>query len=367
MMIQIFRALASIVWCLVAVSVHASEYGEIRIADAKTLVDEALAADKAPGIQVAVMKDGKLVFSYASGHADLEQDVALSTRTRMRTGSLSKLFTSTLVARLIQDGRMSMDTDIREYVPEFPDKGATITARQIASHTSGIRHYDFSNMTEANNMRFYESLADALVVFANDPLLNAPGDEFHYSSFAVNLLGVAAERATEASFAEALAHDVLMPLELENTMPDHPMAIIPGRTRFYTIFGGQLVNTFWRDSSDYYPSGGMLSTAEDLARLTYSVFESDYLDEDRQKLIRVEAKLSDGKPVGYTFGWQITRLDSGKLMYHHGGETNGAYGNVLYIPDDDLIVTGLSNYNVFPDQSNVAFFKLVRDQLPELF
>jgi len=54
-------------------------------------------------------------------------------------------------------------------------------------------------------------------------------------------------------------------------------------------------------------------------------------------------------------------------MYHHGGETNGAYGNVLFIPDDSLIVTGVANYNVFPDQSDVAFFELVRRQLPDIF
>ena len=158
-----------------------------------------------------------------------------------------------------------------------------------------------------------------------------------------------------------------MPLGLANTMPDHPLAIIPGRTRFFTVFNGQLINTFWRDSSDYYPSGGMLSTAEDLARFTHSVFEGEFLNTSSQDLIRTEAKLADGSPVGYTFGWQITRLPSGKLMYHHGGETNGAYGNVLYIPDDGLIVTGLANYNVFPNQGEVAFFELIRKTLPDLF
>jgi CubicO group peptidase (beta-lactamase class C family) len=349
------------------VATQANEHEASINGDAEKLVAEALSADMASGIQVAVIKNGQLVFSYAVGHADLEQDVRLKTRTRMRIGSLSKLFTDTMVARLAQDGQIDIDANIREYVPDFPDKGVSITARQIANHTSGIRHYDFSNMSEANNTQFYESLADALSIFADDPLLGEPGTMHHYSSHAVNLLGVVAERVAQTPFPQALAQSILVPLGLSNTMPDHPLAIIYGRTRFYTVYDGQLINTFWRDSSDYYPSGGMLSTAEDLARFTYAVFETDFLDAERQELIRTEAKLIDGTPVGYTFGWQISSFGSSKLMYHHGGETNGAYGNVMYVPDDDLIVTGLSNYNVFPDQRDVAFFYLVRDQLPNLF
>lgn len=216
-------------------------------------------------------------------------------------------------------------------------------------------------------MRFYEALSDALPVFANDPLLSDPGAEYHYSGFGINLLGIAVERVLGHPYSQALMENLLVPLGLSNTMVDHPLAIIPGRTRFYTVLKGQLVNTFWRDSSDYYPSGGLLSTAEDIANFTHAVFETDFLDEERQALFRTEATTVDLQTVGYTFGWQVMDNESGKLMYFHGGETNGAYCNVLFIPEDGLIVAGIANYNVFPPAGEVAFFDLVRRQLPELY
>ncbi len=347
--------------------VQASQEETGLTATAEQLVDTALEADGGAGMQVAVIKNGELIFSYAVGHADLENDVALSTATRMRIGSVSKIFTTTLIARLAQTGSIGIDADIRKYVDEFPDKDDVITVRQLASHLSGIRHYDFTNMAEANNMQYYESLVDAIRVFAADPLLSTPGSEHHYSGFGINLLGIAAEKVSGIHYAQALQKYVADPLELNNTLVDHPLAITPRRTRFYTVLGGQLVNTFWRDSSDYYPSGGLLSSAEDIARLTSAVFEGEFLDKERQALVRTEATLSNGEGVGYTFGWQIEALQSGETLYSHGGETNGAYANVLYAPARNLIVTGIANYNVFPDQSEVAFFTLVREQLSELF
>ncbi len=353
-------------FCLAAESAVAENAINETQAAAIEMVNSAYRADGGSGIQVAVIKDGHLAFSYAVGHADLENDVPLEPGTRMRIGSVSKVFTTTLVAALVQKEMIRLDTDIREYVPEFPEKGSTITARQIASHTSGLRHYDFSNMAEANNMRFYEALSDALPVFAEDPLLSEPGTEHHYSGFGINLLGVAVERVVGLPYSQALIENLLLPLDLTNTMVDHPLAIIPGRTRFYTVLSGQLVNTFWRDSSDYYPSGGLLSTAEDIASFTHAIFESDFLDEERQTLMRTESTTADQQAVGYTFGWQVMDNESGKLMYFHGGETNGAYCNVLFIPEDGLIVAGIANYNVFPSDGEVAFFDLVRRQLPEL-
>ena len=369
-MTQRRRVLACVAGGLVAAMagpLAADEGKRVRTAEsAKAVVEAALARDQAPGVQVAVMREGKIVFSHAVGKADLEQNIDLTPETLMRIGSLSKLFTYALVARLAEEGRMQIDEDVRRHVPEFPDKGAPITPRQIASHTSGIRHYDFTDQAEANNTRFYEDLAGALEIFAADPLLAAPGDAFHYSSLAVNLLGVAAGRAAGTSYPEALQRWVLGPLELRHTAPDHPLAIIPGRTRFYTLWDGRLVNTMWRDSSDYYPSGGLLSSAEDLVRFTHKVFETDFLEATSRSLMRQAAVLNDGTPVAYTFGWQIRRTEDGSVGWYHGGETNGAYAHV-YIVDAGLIVAGITNYNVFPDQSNVAFFEMISDELPRLF
>lgn len=337
-------------------------------ARAQDLLQDALTKDGGPGMMAAVVRGGDLLWTGAAGMADLESGVALTPGTRMRTGSVSKTLTAALVARLADAGKLGVDDDIRHHVPAFPDKGAVITPRQIAAHTSGIRHYDFANLFEANNVRVYERLDDAIVIFAGDPLLAAPGTTFEYSSLAYNLLGVAAAAAAGSSFGDALASWVTSPLGLADTMIDHPLAIVPRRTRFYTVVDGPaVINTYWRDSSDFYPSGGILSTASDLAVFTAAVFEGDFLSDGARALLSMEATLEDGSGVGYSFGWQVQEVD-GQRRYSHGGESNGVHAQVVYIPEWSLAVAGITNYNFWgQDLGEPAFFGFVADTLPRLF
>jgi len=333
--------------------------------EASRLMREALAADHGPGMMAAAVSGECLLWSDAAGHADLEQSIPLTPTTRMRIGSVSKTLTAALAARLIQAGRMDPDADIRRYVPSFPEKTGSMTARQLAAHASGLRHYDFSNYAEANNVRYYEDLGDALAVFANDPLLAEPGAAFEYSSFGYNLLGVAAAAAAGSTYGEALAVQVTGPLDLEDTLIDHPLTLIERRTRFYTVVaGGGVINTIWRDSSDYYPSGGLLSTAADLARFARAVFHGDFLDDERRRLVETPARTSDGEVLAYGFGWQVQTVD-GERRFGHGGETNGAYARVSYYPERDLAVAGITNYNFWGEGlGEPAFFGFVADELP---
>ncbi|MDH3914518.1 MAG: beta-lactamase family protein [Chromatiales bacterium] len=357
------RTLILTIALLLAAPIHA----EVPAEAASRLLRDALARDHGPGMMAAVARGSCLVWSDAAGHADLEQQVPLTTDTRMRIGSVSKTLTAALALRLVQDGQMDPDADIRDYVPAFPDKGHPITPGQLAAHVSGIRHYDFTNLMEANNVRYYERLEDALVVFAGDDLLATPGESFEYSSFGYNLLGVAAANAAGMSFGEALAARVTMPLGLEDTLIDHPLMLIPSRTRFYTVVdGGGAINTIWRDSSDYYPSGGILSTAEDLVKFARAVFAGDFLDAERRQLAQTRAATNDGAEVAYSFGWEV-RAVNGQRRYEHGGETNGAYARVIYLPEHDLAVAGITNYNFWGETlGEAAFFEFIVDTLPEL-
>lgn len=316
----------------------------------------------------AVVRDGEVLWSGATGHADLEAGIPLTPETRMRIGSVSKPFTAAIALRLAEQGLLDLDAPIGPAVPEFAAPGAgAITPAMLASHTSGVRHYDFSNYLEANNIYVYSALSDALAIFADDPLLAPPGDAFEYSSLGYNLLGVLAERAADESYADLLAREVTSPLGLSGTTIDDPLEIIPNRTRFYTRFpDDQIRNTIWRDSSDFYPSGGVLSTAEDLARFTSAMFGGEWLSAESLARMTTEATTNAGEPVGYTFGWQVTRNEASEAVrYEHGGETNGAYAFVGYDPQTRLAVAGVVNANFAAGEP--YFFEAISDRLPLLF
>ncbi|MGE0045325.1 MAG: serine hydrolase domain-containing protein [Hyphomonadaceae bacterium] len=339
-----------------------------RAARADALLQTILERDGGPGVMAAVMRDGEMLWSGAAGLADLESGRALSEDTPMRIGSVSKTITATIALRLAERGLLDLEGDVRTLVPELtaPTAGA-ITPRLLAAHLAGVRHYDFANYLDANNVYYYPALSDALARTAGDPLAHQPGEAFLYSSLGYNILGVAAERAANASFGELLAREITQPLAMNNTMLDHPLEIVPRRTRFYTRFpDGRVRNTIWRDSSDYYPSGGILSTAHDLARFTDAVFHGDLLSAESHRLVTTEATRNDGARVEYGFGWRIVRDANGNVTrYEHGGETNGAYAFAAYFPATRVSVAGIANANFA--EGEPYFFEAISRDLPALF
>lgn len=348
-------------------------------AAANDLLSRILEEDRGAGVMAAVVEDGRVVWSGAVGSADLEQGTALRTDAKLRIGSVSKPLAAALALRMAMIGDVDLDADIRTYVPEAPARSPAITAKHLATHTSGVRHFDFANFLEANNVFYRATLADGIASFVNDPLLSPPGSAVHYSSHGYDLLGAALERAGGQSYATLFNNHVAGPFGLNSTMVDHPFDIIEGRARFYTVtaeypaFGwktaGALVNTVIRDGSDYYPSGGMVSNAEDLALFAARFFESDLIGSEFRKLSLEPARLTDGGvaqdtdgdgKVDLSFGWRIWRTQEGAVKaYGHDGETNGAYAFVRYYPEMRITIVAVANYNVVGRAP--AFFSIMEN------
>ena len=348
---------------------------------ADQLLRSVLASDGGPGIMATVIKDGEVIWRGAAGIAELEHAIPMTVEHRLRIGSVSKPVTAALTLRMVQLGKFDLSADVSSYVAEFPRKEVPITPLQLASHTSGIRHFDFANYAEANNVMYRQTLAEAIVFFANDPLVSAPGEAFLYSSHGYNLLGAALEKASGNSFTELLEKYLAGPLTLEKTRTDHPFEIVENRAGFYTVTAanhhfswmkdGELINTIIRDSSDYYPSGGLLSSTTDLAVFTYQLFVGDFLNDEMKLLVMTPARLNNGDNAScggtmyYSVGWEVRTGQDGVKSFGHNGETNGAYALIRYFPDENLIIAGIANYNVVGREP--AFFEAIAEQLPEIF
>jgi serine beta-lactamase-like protein LACTB len=164
-----------------------------------------------PALSCAVAADGKVVWAEAYGFADLEQRVPATTETGFRIGSVSKTLTAAAVVLLHQRGQLDIDVPIQQYVPTFPDKGYPITIRELAGHLGGIRHYrDADFPGRSDNVRHYDSLAQALAIFANDSLVAPPGTTWAYSSYGFNLIGIALEHATGKPFLDLMRDEVFV-------------------------------------------------------------------------------------------------------------------------------------------------------------
>ncbi len=292
-------------------------------------------------MSVAVLREGKLVWSEGFGYAALEHKAPVLTETRFRIGSISKTLTAAALGLLVEEGRLDLDRPVQKYAPAFPEKQYPITTRLLAGHLSGIPHY---SEEEFLNSTHYENVVHALDKFKNKPLLFRPGERFEYSSYGWNLIAAVLEGASDEPFLELMERRVFAALGMTHTLPDQNFSIISNRARPYGVIGGSVMNVPAIDCSDAWASGGFLSTAEDLARYGQAMLEHELLSRDTLQLLWTPMQAADGERTGYGIGWQVREL-AGHSAVGHGGQHVGATADFWVIPDAKLVVAVLTNAN----------------------
>jgi serine beta-lactamase-like protein LACTB, mitochondrial len=290
-----------------------------------------------PGASVTVIRNGEVVLNRGFGLADVELAAQAQSTTRYRMGSLAKPFTAVALGILIDEGRLDLDAEVQRYVPSFPRKPWPVTVRQLAGHQAGIRHYKDG---EFENQRFYPTLLDGLRMFEDDSLLFEPGTRYSYSSFGYNLLGAVIEGASGVPYLQFMRDRVFTPLGMRATVPDFPDSIIVGRTRFYAgpDTGGPLRNAPYVDNSYKWPSGGCLSSTEDLARFGQAMLDGKLLTKGTRDVMWTPMRLRDGTVTSYGVGWNVGSDQQGRRYVAHTGGSIGGVSVLALYPDQHLVV-----------------------------
>jgi CubicO group peptidase (beta-lactamase class C family) len=139
-----------------------------------------------PGCALAVMREGKVIYSRGYGIADLDHDITISPASVFHVASISKQFTAASILMLAEEGKLSIDDDIHKYIPELPDFGVKITLRHLLTHTSGMR--DQWAMLGLDGWRMSEDVItdqDVLDILTKQKALNfPPGEQYLYSNSA---------------------------------------------------------------------------------------------------------------------------------------------------------------------------------------
>ncbi len=159
-----------------------------------------------PGLSAAVAIGGEIAWSGAFGYADLERRVPATPRTRYRIGSIGKPVTAAAAAWLGERGRLDLDAPIGSYVDSLPEHARSITARQLAGHLGGVRHYG-EDESQISHER-YATVSAALERFIGDSLLHPPGSAYRYSSHGYTLLSAAIEAAAGEPFLRFMHREV---------------------------------------------------------------------------------------------------------------------------------------------------------------
>ena len=211
-----------------------------RVADEKrtAAVDEVFAdLTKAgsPGCALGVYRDGKILYSKGYGLANLEESVPISPQSVFDIGSTSKQFTAASILLLEKQGKLSVNDDVRKYIPELPDYGQTITILQLLNHTSGLRDYLTLMELAGTNVDSVTTDEDALRMIVRQKALNfAPGSDWLYSNTGFFLLSVIVKRVSGKTLREFAEENLFAPLEMTHTRyRDDHTSLIANRAMAY--------------------------------------------------------------------------------------------------------------------------------------
>jgi CubicO group peptidase (beta-lactamase class C family) len=314
-------------------------------ADRQAAVDKVFAAwnTATPGCAIGVAENGVPVLERAYGMADLEHAAPNKPDTIFEAGSVSKQFTAAAMVLLARDGKLSLDDDVRKYVPELPAYQAPVTLRQMLSHTSGLRDWGnlagIAGMPRGSRVYTHGHVVDLL---SRQTALNfAPGTRWSYSNSGYNLAAVVIARVSGMSFAEFSRTRLFQPLGLTNTSwRDDYARIIPGRAIGYSMAFGR----FRQDMpfENVHGNGGLLTTVGDLLKwqhaLTSGSLKGAVVADEQQTV----AKLPDGRELHYGLG-VFRGVYKGVPEVYHSGATAGYRAFLTEYPSAKLTVAVLCN------------------------
>ena len=322
------------------------------------LVNTFMSEHGVPGLSIAVVVNGELIWSNGYGIADLENNVPAKAATAYRSASIGKTMTATAAMQLVEQHKLDLDADIQQYCPAFPRKAQRITPRQLLSHLSGIRHYGGPrDKEEQSSTTHYNSVVEALAPFKNDPLLFPPGTKFQYSTYGYDVLGCVIEGAAGVSFLRYMKEHIWDASGLTATRDDDPSAIIPNRASGYILVDGKPRNAQMVDMSNRLAAGGYVTTVDDLAKFAAAVMAGRLIRKETFQQMITPALLPNGEKVPYGLGWGLELEEwHSDTWVSHGGSSPGVSGILALMPRHRFAVAILTNVENLPgdDRSELA-------------
>jgi len=295
-----------------------------------------------PGCALAVARGGKVIYENGYGLANVEDGVRITPQTVFDIGSTSKQFTSASILLLEKQGKLSLQDDIRKYLPEIPDYGHRITILHLLNHTSGLRDYLTLFELAGVNTDSVTTDDDALAVIARQKALNFdPGSDWLYSNSGFFLLSVIVKRASGRSLREFAAQNIFEPLQMKHTVFRNEHAqLLPNRALAYDPKGGgyALDVSYFEQTGD----GAVHTSVEDLLKWDENFYSGKVGGQAFLEELEEPGKLNNGKTLDYAKGLFVGRY-RGLRFVDHGGSWGGYRAQLLRFPEQHFSVACLCN------------------------
>lgn len=273
-----------------------------------------------PGIAVSVIKDGNVIYQKGFGIANLEYGIPINEETKFHVASLSKQFTAFMILKLEEEGLLSINDDVRKYIPELPDYGKKITINHLLTHSSGIR--DQWRLLELAGWRLDDVIKTEQIfkLIINQKELNfPPGDSFKYSNSGYTLMAIIIERLTKTTFANYAKQIIFEPLQMNDSFfyDDHEEMM---SNRAYSY---KRVRKNLKKSNLNFATVGptsLFTTIEDMNKWAMNFKNMTIGSKRIFQSMNEKAKKNDGSVSSYAKGQFVKEYKGFKMIYHSGSD-----------------------------------------------
>lgn len=300
-----------------------------------------------PGLQLAIVKNGKIIKTGNYGLANVQDSIPVSNNTVFTINSITKAFTGVAIMQLAEAGKLSLSSPVSTYLASLPENWKAVTIQQLLSHTSGIP--DIIDEEESILISPYGEQASWKQVLAL-PMDFKPGERFSYNQTNYLLLGRIIDTLSGMPFTEYIIKEQLQKAGMTKTISagfGATKAVIPHAAGGYTYSKGKLNNMFFSFPPSLQTAAGMSSTATEMADWVIALQNNRFLKEKTNMIsLFTPAKLNNGKTGGfssllngYAAGWPIVA----RPEHPAAAAVGGGRSAVFVYPEDDLSIIVLTN------------------------
>ena len=310
---------------------------------------ESLADDGVPGCTAGVydIDSNRWILLRAFGLANLETGRAIEPDTIFGVASVTKQFTAAAVAIAAVEERLSLDDDVRRYIPDMPEYAAGMTIRDLISHTNGLRDIGRLTLLTGKPQDYASKEARVRLLLRQQALNFAPGEDYRYGNSGYLLLAEIIERVTGESFADYVDRVIFEPLEMTDSYFGTATRGEARRALPYSRAGDD-----WRNDDSFFSGDGewghqgLMTTLEDYAKWISNLYSDDSKLAGGIALttkLRSQASRRDGSAVPYGFGLRFETY-KGLATIGHGGSGLGYKAHTMIFPEQRMAVLGFCNH-----------------------
>jgi CubicO group peptidase (beta-lactamase class C family) len=304
---------------------------------------------KIPGMSVAVLQNQQIIWANGFGYADIENKIPASADTPYHIASLSKPFASAILMKLVEQGRLDLDTAMADILENTLFTYDERTIQGYADACLNIKEVSKDpDFKYASLLKDYRCDSEIITVrhHLTHTAQSKPGSRYRYNGFLFGFLSPVAEEISGKRYSDLLVEYIIGPLGMTRTVPcpDEDLCdqILADRAKYYRVsFGGvfQLSNYPTRLSS----SAGIVSTVLDLAKFDMAMDRNLIVTEASKELMFTQSLSNSGDPLPYGLGWFVQFHKDRKLVWHYGWAPKAYSSLILKVPEDEITLILLAN------------------------